>query len=54
VAATVVVAEKNGPLASSTESIDVANVNFGSVDQAALNPSAAPITAQLDGHSFEK
>ena len=53
-AATVVVAERNGPLASSTETIDVGNVNMGSVDQAALSPSAAPITAQTDGHSYEK
>jgi len=53
-AATVVVAERNGPLASSTETIDVSNVNLGSVDQAALNPTSAPITAQTDGHSYEK
>lgn len=53
-AATVVIAERNGPLASSTETLDVANVNFGSLDQAALNPSSAPITAQNDGHGFEK
>jgi len=54
VAATIVVAERNGTLAGSTETLDVANVNFGSVDQAAIVPSAAPITAQTDGHSFEK
>jgi hypothetical protein len=53
-AATVVVAERNGPLASSTETIDVTNVNFGSADQAALNPTSAPITAQANGHSYEK
>jgi len=53
-AASVVVAERNGLLVSSTETLDVLNVNFGSVDQAALNPSAAPLIAQTDGHSFEK
>lgn len=53
-AATVVIAERNGPLASSTETLDVSNVNFGSLDQAAVNPASAPITAQTDGHSFEK
>lgn len=52
--ASVVIAERNGPSASSTETLDVANVNFGSLDQAALTPAAAPITAQTDGHSFEK
>jgi hypothetical protein len=53
-AATVVVAERNGLLSSSTETLDVSNINFGSVDQAALTPSAAPLTAMTDGHSFEK
>lgn len=53
-AATVVIAETNGPQGSETESIDPINLNFGSVDDAALDPSAHPITAQADGHSFEK
>ena len=53
-AATVVVAERNGPLASSVETIDVSNVNLGSTDAAALNPTSAPITAKADGHSYEK
>jgi len=52
--ATVVVAERNGIQASSIETLDIANVNFGSLDQAILNPSSAPITAKTDGHSFEK
>ncbi len=53
-AATVVLAETNGPQASSTETLDVANVNMGSTDAAALVPTSAPITAQVDGHSYEK
>lgn len=53
-AATVVIAETNGPDASSVESLDVSNINFGSQDAANLVPSSAPITAQADGHSFEK
>ncbi len=52
--ATVVLAETNGPDASSVETVDVANVNFGSNDSAALDPSAYPITAKADGHSYEK
>lgn len=53
-AATVTISETNGPSGSTTETADVANVNFGSTDAAALTPSSAPITAQADGHSFEK
>lgn len=53
-AATVVLAEYNGPLASVTETLDISNVNFGSVDQAELVPATYPITAKADGHSFEK
>lgn len=53
-AAVVVIAETNGPTGTSVETIDPANINFGSIDEAALNPSAHPITAQADGHSYEK
>lgn len=53
-AATIVLAESNGPLASVVESLDVSSVNFGSSDGANLVPTAAPITAQTDGHSYEK
>lgn len=53
-AATVYVAETNGPQASSIETVDPSNLNMGSVDEAELDPSSNPITAQADGHSFEK
>jgi hypothetical protein len=53
-AAVVQIAETNGPTGSSVETINPSNVNFGSVDAAELNPSANPITAMVDGHSFEK
>ena len=52
--ATVVVAERNGPEASATEHIDVANVNFGSNDSAEIVPASYPITAKDDGHGYEK
>lgn len=53
-AAIVQLAETNGASGSSTEALDIANVNFGSQDAAELTPSSAPITAQVDGHSYEK
>ena len=53
-AATVVVAETNGPQASSVETVDPNNINFGSNDSAELTPATYPITAQADGHAFEK
>lgn len=53
-AATVVVAETNGPQASSTETIDPSNINMGSNDSAELVPATYPVTAQADGHAFEK
>lgn len=53
-AATVVVAERNGPDASATENLDPANINMGSNDSSELDPATYPITAQADGHSFEK
>lgn len=52
--AIVTIAETNGPDATSTEDPDVDNVNFGSDDSPALVPADYPITAQVDGHSFEK
>ena len=52
--ATVMLNEQNGPAASPTETQDVDNVNFGSADQAELTPATYPITAQADGHSYEK
>ncbi len=52
--ATVVLAETNGPSGSPTETLDISNVNFGSVAQAELDPATYPLTAQADGHSFEK
>ena len=53
-AATVDISERNGPFASSTEDTDISNLNFGSSDEAQLVPADDPITAQADGHSFEK
>lgn len=53
-AATVVITETNGPQASSTETVDPSNINMGSVDDAELDPATHPITAQADGHAFEK
>jgi hypothetical protein len=53
-AATVVIVEQNGPSAGPTESLDVANVNFGNVAQAEIVTASNPITAQADGHAFEK
>ena len=53
-AASVVITESNGPVGSSTESLDIANVNLGSIDQAELDPSSYPIVAAADGHSYEK
>lgn len=53
-AATVVLAETNGPLASSVETLDIQNLNMGSVDEAELVPASYPIVAEADGHGFEK
>jgi len=53
-AATVVVAETNGPQASAVETLDPSTLNVGSVDASQLDPVANPITAMADGHSFEK
>lgn len=53
-AATVVVAETNGPSGSTLETLDPNNLNMGSNDSAELDPATYPITAQADGHSFEK
>lgn len=52
--ATVDIAETNGPSASSTETIEISNLNFGSTDAAELTPASYPITAQADGHAYEK
>ena len=53
-AATVDISETNGPSASSVETTDVSNLNFGSDDSAELTPATYPITAQADGHAYEK
>ena len=53
-AATVVLAETNGPLASSVETLDIQNLNMGSADEAELVPADYPITAEADGHAYEK
>lgn len=53
-AATVVVAETNGALGSSVETLDPGNLNMGSSDTAELNTTTYPITAAADGHSYEK
>jgi len=53
-AATLSIVEQNGPSATPTAVIDPANLNFGSIAQAALDPSAYPITAQTGGASYEK
>lgn len=53
-AATVTLAEQNGASGSEVETLDPANLNMGSVDQAELDPATYPITAQADGHAFEK
>lgn len=51
--ATVQIAETNGA-DPGTDTVGVNNLNFGSSDEANLDPAANPITAQADGHSFEK
>ncbi len=52
--ATAVLAETNGASGSSTQTLDIANVNFGSLDDAELVPADNPLTAGADKHSFEK
>jgi hypothetical protein len=52
--ATVVITETNGPSGSSVETVDPSNINMGSDDDAELVPGDNPITAQADGHAFEK
>ena len=52
-AASVVVAERNGS-GLGVETIDPANLNMGSDDSKELVPATHPITAQADGHAFEK
>lgn len=53
-AATVDISETNGPSASQVETTDISNLNFGSDDSAELTPATYPITAQADGHGYEK
>ena len=53
-AATVVLSETNGPSAGQVESTDISNVNMGSNGSAELVPATYPVTAQADGHAFEK
>jgi len=53
-AATIDIAETNGPAATSVETLDISNINFGSDDSAELIPATYPITAEADGHAYEK
>lgn len=46
--------ERNGPATPLNETQNPLNLNFGSADQSGLTPTASPLTAQADGHSFEK
>jgi len=50
--ATVVLSESNGVAENVTD--DISNVNFGSDDSPNLDPAIYPITAQADGHGYEK
>jgi len=52
--ATVHIAERNGPLATSVETVDPTNVNFGSADVVNLNPATYPLTAGAGACSYEK
>lgn len=52
--ATVVLSETNGPSASQVEATDISNINMGSDGSAELVPATHPVTAQTDGHAFEK
>lgn len=52
-AATVVIEERNGT-SPGTPTLDPSNLNMGSTDASELTPASYPITAQADGHSFEK
>ena len=53
-AATVVVSETNGITGSEVETPDPSNLNMGSDASAELDPATHPITAQADGHAYEK
>lgn len=53
-AATVVIVETNGPQANLVNHTNPANINMGSSDSSEIVPEDHPITAQADGHSFEK
>ena len=53
-AATVVLCETNGTVAAPVETQDISNVNMGSTPAANLDPDSYPITAQADGHAYEK
>jgi len=53
-AATVTINETNGPSASSVETPNIANLNFGSNDSPNIDPATYPITAGDGVHSFEK
>lgn len=52
-AATVQIAERNGAPAGA-ETVDPSNLNMGSIDATGIVPATYPITAQADGHAFEK
>jgi len=52
-AATVQVVERNGA-SPGVQTVDPANLNMGSDDSYEIVPATYPITAQADGHAFEK
>lgn len=51
---TAVLAETNGASGSSSQTLDIANINFGSIADAELIPATYPLTAGANKHSFEK
>jgi hypothetical protein len=52
-AAIVQIAERNG-VSSGTETPNVSNLNMGNADSPNLDPAVYPVTAMVDGHSYEK
>lgn len=46
--------EFNGPTTLIVSTLNVANLNYGTTDQATLTPASFPITAAAPGSSFEK
>ena len=52
-AAIVVIEERNG-VTPGTPTLSISTLNMGSDDSANIVPATYPITAQADGHAFEK